>query len=139
MPSIVFNTNRNNLDIVARGKYLPTLREFFAILLTFSLTVFAWIFFRAANVTHAFSYISEIFSKSIFTIPSFGGGKMALIISLILILFIIIEWLGREHQYAIAHLGNNWPRAIRWSLYLGIVSTLFLFTGKEQIFIYFQF
>jgi len=139
MPSIVFNTHRNNLDIVARGKYLPTVKEFFDIGITFSLTVFAWIFFRAANVTHAFSYISEIFSKSVFTIPSFGGGKMAVIISLILLLFIIIEWLGREHQYAIAHLGNNWPRAIRWSFYLGIVSSLFLFTGKEQVFIYFQF
>jgi alginate O-acetyltransferase complex protein AlgI len=139
MPSIIFNTNRNNLDIVAKGKYLPTIREFIAVLLTFSLTVFAWIFFRAANVTHAFSYISEMFSNSIFTIPYFEGRKMAAIISFILILFIIIEWVGREQQYAIAQLGNKWPRALRWSLYLGIVSALFIFNGKEQIFIYFQF
>jgi D-alanyl-lipoteichoic acid acyltransferase DltB (MBOAT superfamily) len=47
---------------VAKGKYLPTLKEFFDIGLTFGLTVFAWIFFRANNVTHAMSYISGIFS-----------------------------------------------------------------------------
>ena len=73
MPSIVFKTNRNNLDIVAKGNYLPTIKEFFSILLTFSLTVFAWIFFRANNITHAFSFVSEIFSSSIFTFPHFPG------------------------------------------------------------------
>ncbi|MFZ4582432.1 MAG: MBOAT family O-acyltransferase [Paludibacter sp.] len=139
MPSIVFNTNRNNLDIVAKGKYLPTIKELGAILITFSLTVFAWIFFRAANVTHAFTYISEIFSKSILTIPDFGGGKDSILLSFVLIFFIIVEWLGREHQYAIALFGNNWPKPIRWGFYFGIISTLFIFTGKDQVFIYFQF
>jgi alginate O-acetyltransferase complex protein AlgI len=139
MPSIVFNTNRAHLDIVAKSRYLPTVKEFLSIGLTFSLTVFAWIFFRAASLTHAFNYISKIFSKSIFTIPSFEAEKAAVIVSFVLLIFIIIEWLGREHQYAIAHLGNKWPRTIRWSFYLGIVSLLFLFIGKEQLFIYFQF
>lgn len=139
MPSIVFNTNRTHLDIVAKGRCLPTLKEFLAIGLTFSLTVFAWIFFRAASVTNAFNYISKIFSKSIFTKPHFGGEKDAAIISFVIIIFIIIEWLGREDQYAIEHIGNKWPRTIRWSFYLGIVSSLFIFTGKEQLFIYFQF
>ena len=37
-------------------------------LLTFGLTVFAWIFFRAENIGHAFNYISEILSKSIFAL-----------------------------------------------------------------------
>ena len=40
MPSIIFNTNRNNLDIVAQGKYLPSLKELRSLAITFSLTVF---------------------------------------------------------------------------------------------------
>ena len=36
MPSIIFNTNRNNLDIVAKGKYLPTVKEFLSMGITFS-------------------------------------------------------------------------------------------------------
>lgn len=139
LPSIVFNTNRNNIDTVAKGKYLPTIREFFYIILTFSLTVFAWIFFRATDLTQAFNYISIIFSKSIFTIPSFGGGKNAIIISFVLVIFIAIEWLGREQQYAIACTAKKYPRTIRWAFYLGIVATLFIFSAKEQTFIYFQF
>jgi D-alanyl-lipoteichoic acid acyltransferase DltB (MBOAT superfamily) len=139
LPSIIFNTNRNNLDIVARGKYLPTIREFFAILLTFSLTVFAWIFFRAANITNAFSYISEIFSSSLLTIPNFPGIGKAVPIVFLTSIFLIVEWIGREQQYAIAHLGIKWYKPIRWAMYYLIILAIFYFTGKEQQFIYFQF
>ena len=139
MPSIIFNTNRNNLDIVAKGKYLPTIKEFLAIGLTFGLTVFAWIFFRAANVTHAFSFISEIFSSSLFTIPHFPGIGKAVSIIFLTGLFIIIEWLGREQQYAIAHLGIKWHRPVRWAMYYAIIIAIYSFAGSEQQFIYFQF
>jgi D-alanyl-lipoteichoic acid acyltransferase DltB (MBOAT superfamily) len=105
MPSIVFNTNRNNIDIVAIGKRLPTLKDFFAIIITFSLTVFAWIFFRATNLGHAFRYISKIFSNSLFTIPSFQDIDKSMITIVLVCFFIFIEWRGREGQYAIAQLG----------------------------------
>jgi len=140
MPSIIFNTNRNHLDIVAKGKYLPTLKEFIAIGITFSLTVFAWIFFRANSVTHAINYISEIFSGSLFTIPHFEGVKKAYTIVLITGLFLIMEWLGREQQYAIAKLGVSLNRATRWSIYVFLILVIF-YKGnyKENVFIYFQF
>jgi len=139
MPSIIFNTNRNNLEIVAKGKYLPGLKDLFSIGITFSLTVFAWIFFRAANVTHAFNYISEIFSSSLFTIPNFPGIKKAVSIVFLTVIFLIIEWFGREQQYAIANLGVKWNKKLRWAFYYGIILIIFYFTGKEQQFIYFQF
>lgn len=139
MPSIIFNTNRNNLDIVARGKYLPTIQEFFAILLTFFLTVFAWIFFRAANITHAFSYISEILSSSLLTLPHFPGIGKAVPIVLLTSIFLIVEWLGREQQYAIANLGIKWYKPLRWAMYYIIILAIYNFTGSEQQFIYFQF
>ena len=138
MPSIIFNTNRNNLDIVARGKYLPTLKEFFEIGITFSLTVFAWIFFRATNVKQAFSFISEIFSRSFFTIPQYIGELEPLII-LMIILFMLIEWFGREQQYALAQIGIKWKRPLRHLLYYVIILAILLFSTKEQQFIYFQF
>ena len=68
LPLLIFNKNRQHLDIVAKGKNLPTFKEFFQILITFGLTVFAWIFFRAENIGHAFSYISEIFSTSLISV-----------------------------------------------------------------------
>ncbi|MFH6994876.1 MBOAT family O-acyltransferase [Flavobacterium sp. FlaQc-48] len=139
MPSVIFNTNRNNLQIVAQGKYLPTVKEFLAIYLTFSLTVFAWIFFRANNLGHAFSYISQIFSSSLFTIPKFPGMSKAVIIAALTVVFIIVEWLGREQEYALANLGAKWYKPLRWTMYYIIIFAIYKFSGAEQQFIYFQF
>lgn len=135
MPSIIFNTNRNNLDTVAIGKIVPSIKEIFQILVTFTLTVFAWIFFRANNVDHAVNYISGIFTKSLFTIPP----DRPLILILIVIIFVLIEWLGREHQFAIANIDNKLPRQIRWVFYYAVIFMIFYFSGTEQQFIYFQF
>jgi len=139
MPSIIFNTNRNNLEIVAKGKYLPTFKEFISIGITFMLTVFAWIFFRANNVEHAFKYISIIFSKSLFTVPNFWEIHDTIPIVFLTILFLIIEWLGREEQYAIAKLGGKWYKPVRWAFYYSILLVIFYFAGSKQQFIYFQF
>ncbi len=139
MPSILFNTNRNNLDIVAKGKYLPTVKEFLSICLTFSLTVFAWIFFRANSISHAFSIISEICSSSLFTIPHFLGMGKSLSTVYMIVILLLVEWLGREKQYAIAHVGKKWKEPIRWAMYYAIMLAIFYSLGKEQQFIYFQF
>ena len=139
MPSIINNTHRDHLDIVARGKLIPSFKELISVILTFSLTVFAWIFFRANNVTHAFHIIAEICSPSLITIPYFPGIGLAKPVVLITILFFIVEWFGREQQYAIAHLGLKWDRPFRWAIYYAIIIAVFYFTGKQQQFIYFQF
>ena len=135
MPSIVFKSNRINLDIVAQGRTLPTLKELGAIILTFSLTVFAWIFFRADSLSHAFSYVSGIFSTSFFQNASF----VPLYMYLLIVGFIIIEWLGRESKYAIEHIGYRIPKLFRWGVYYVIIVLLFVFKGNVQEFIYFQF
>jgi D-alanyl-lipoteichoic acid acyltransferase DltB (MBOAT superfamily) len=70
MPSVLLKRNRNHLDIVAQGKYLPSVKEFFSMVLTLGLAVFGWIFFRAENVSHAFSFVSNLFSWSIFSVPN---------------------------------------------------------------------
>jgi len=142
MPSILFKTNRNNLDIVAAGKYFPSLKELLSIILTFSLTVFAWIFFRSETMAGAFEYISRIFSRSLFTIPEI---KLLLPVIaplklfLLLLLFIVIEWTGRTEQYALAKLEIKMPKVLRWATYYGILLAIYYFVGSSQQFIYFQF
>ena len=139
MPSIIFNTHRNNLDIVAMGRLLPSGKDFLSIVVTFGLTVFAWIFFRAGTVSQAVNYIAEIFSQSIFTIPQFPGMKRAAAITFLTGLFFIIEWNGRGQQFAIANLGVRWKRPLRHTLYYAIIFAIFWFGGNGQQFIYFQF
>jgi alginate O-acetyltransferase complex protein AlgI len=139
LPLLLTSNNRNNLEIVAKGKYFPTLKEFLFMLLTFSLTIFAWIFFRAASLGHAISYISEIFSPSLFSIPHFGGMKKAFTIGILTAVFLMIEWFGREGQYALSHLGLQWKRPVRYMMYYAILIAIFYFSGQDQQFIYFQF
>jgi D-alanyl-lipoteichoic acid acyltransferase DltB (MBOAT superfamily) len=139
LPLLLTNSNRNNLEIVAQGKNLPTLKELSFMLITFGLTVFAWIFFRAENIGHAINYISEIFSTSIFAIPEFDNRGRALITIVLVAGFVLVEWLGREQQYAIAYLGLKWKRPVRWAMYYAIVIIIFWFGGSQQEFIYFQF
>jgi hypothetical protein len=124
---------------VAQGKLLPSIKEVYFMLLTFGLTVFAWIFFRAENIGHAISYISEILSPSLFSIPKFAGMYNALITIILVGVFVLIEWFGREGQYAISNLGLKWKRPIRYVMYYAIIIVIFWFGGKEQQFIYFQF
>jgi alginate O-acetyltransferase complex protein AlgI len=142
LPLILTNNNRNNLEIVAKGKYFPTLKEFFFMLLTFVLTAFAWIFFRAETIGHAISYISEIFSISLFTSPniSFSINRKMIILSFLLIFLLISEWSGRENQHALEKLGINKPRIIRWLFYSFIVVLIGMYSQtSETPFIYFQF
>jgi D-alanyl-lipoteichoic acid acyltransferase DltB (MBOAT superfamily) len=138
MPSIILKTNRNNLEIVAMNKLIPSLRDVFNILLTFSLTVFAWIFFRAESVHHAIEYISGIINASLFTIPDV---KTAAYATLILIaFFMLIEWIGREHQFALQDFLVKKPRFIRWLFYGFIILLIGLFLQTHETpFIYFQF
>lgn len=108
-------------------------------LATFIIIMFSWIFFRADDVGHALTYISGIFSFSILTIPHFAGKRSALATVFFIAGFLIIEWLGRDQEYAIARLGLKWYRPVRWAMYYGIILAIFYFAGKEQQFIYFQF
>ena len=139
LPLLLTNNNRTNLETVAQGKLLPNLKETSFMLLTFGLTVFAWIFFRAENIGHAINYIAEIISPSLFSTPKFSEAPKALIIIILTGIFLLIEWQGRENQYAIERFGVKWRRTYRWSFYFMIITTLFIFSGKEQQFIYFQF
>lgn len=139
LPLLLTNKNRVNLDTVAQGKYFPTSKEIFLMLLTFSLAAFSRIFFRANDIEHAFGYISEILSPSLFIIPKFYDMRNALTTIILVSIFVLIEWLGREGQYAISRLNLKFNRPFRWALYFAIIFTIISYGGKKQAFIYFQF
>lgn len=140
MPLLVSGNNRNNLATVAQGKLFPDVKEFGQMVLTFGLTCLAWIFFRAENVGHAWSYISEIFSQSIIEIPRFPGMKKALTTIMLVTFFMAVEWHGREHQFAIQRSFSQKNRIVRWSFYAFIVFLIGMFMPTEETpFIYFQF
>ncbi|QXP80027.1 MULTISPECIES: MBOAT family O-acyltransferase [Winogradskyella] len=139
LPLLLTNNNRNNLAVVAKDKYLPTPKEFFLILITFSMTVLSWVFFRAENVEHALQYILDIFKdpQSFYTMAIYYNYRT---IILLILFFIILEWFGRENQYAIEKIGLKWKWYFRWFFYSFIVFLIGMFMQTaETPFIYFQF
>ena len=139
LPLLLAKKNRNYLGPVAEDKVWPNIKEASMMIGTFGLTVLAWVFFRAENVGHGFSIISEILSSSLFSLPAFEGKQRAAIVLLLIAIFMLIEWNGRDEDYAIANLGMKWKRPVRYSLYYGIMFALVWFQGEQQEFIYFQF
>lgn len=139
LPSIIFQTNRNNLEIVAKGSYLPSVREILQIGITFTLTVLAWIFFRAESVTQAFSILGEIFSSGLLSMPKFAAMGSGVRLSVLIMLFVLIEWLGREQTFAIENFGKRFHPVFRFALYYTILVLICLYGGSQQEFIYFQF
>lgn len=140
LPLLLTKNNRNNLETVAQRKLLPSVKELLSMIFTFGLTVFAWIFFRAENIDHAFSYINEIMSPSTFEIPNFSGMYNAMITIIIVGVFVLVEWFGRDGQYAIANLGLRWKPQLRYAFYYLIAFAIMYFGNfNENQFIYFQF
>ena len=107
--------------------------------LTFSLIVMGWIFFRAENLTHLTLILKQIFSPSLFTVPYFFGRLNAFYTLVGVVFFILIEWFGRESEYAIQTLGCKWKTSYRWLFYYGLIYVILIFAGSGQKFIYFQF
>jgi alginate O-acetyltransferase complex protein AlgI len=140
MPSIIYNTNRKNLDVVAGTKILPSLKEAVQIIITFSITCFAWIFFRAKDLDNAFDYIKGIFSKSLFTLPKFYSNHVSVkVLAVLLLLFLVKEWMNRSKNHALV-MSNNVPPFLRWTLYFFIFMAIMKWgvTAKTE-FIYFAF
>jgi alginate O-acetyltransferase complex protein AlgI len=134
LPLLLTNRNRVNTNLVAEGKYLPSLKELVQMAITFFITLVAWVFFRADNVMHAFDYLKNTFNSSLFRSVEIFPKT----ILLLLLFFIMIEWLGRSAEYAIEHI-DFVKKPVRWCFYLLLIILMFAFTGEEQQFIYFQF
>lgn len=136
LPSLFLKQNRKNLGIASEGRIIPTLRDFINIIGTFGLTVLAWVFFRAATLSDAFSILAKVFSLSIFKVPNYNNN---LNVNLMLITILVaLEWLQRDKKHPLEF--YNKPTWFRWACYVVIFNLLIYFGNfVNQSFIYFQF
>lgn len=133
----VFGINTKYKNVVAYGRYLPSIKELFQIALTFFLAVIGWILFRAESLGQAIDYLASMARNSFWGIPS-SSCAICLCFGFVLL---AIEWLQRDKQHAL-QFGNKKffsHRAVRWGIYYLIILVCFRFAGSSQTFIYFQF
>lgn len=132
LPLLLAKKNRNHLDDVASTSWLPSFKEFVQIAITFSLTTFAWIFFRAENVTEAMQYITQMFTGDSF-IPNVIRQKRMIPL---LLFFIFIEWISRKDEVVIIL-----KTKYRYFFYIAFVFIILYYasSAEKTSFIYFQF
>jgi alginate O-acetyltransferase complex protein AlgI len=134
---LVYLGKMNSSQIVAKGKWIPSLIEILKMLGLFVLIMLTDVFFRADTVIMAFNYINHIFSISIFSSP-LSILNNAFIISFVLVVFyMVVEWINREreHDFQIIYLNKFW----RWTAYYIIFFMILYFGQNADTFIYFQF
>lgn len=142
LPLMLLGKNRNNIGVVAEGRVFPKFKEVIQMVVTFFLMAFAWIFFRATDFNHAFLILKGIFSPSLFSIVDsdfWGASVKPIPMFLLIIIFLCVEWFGREGKHALENFGRKGNVFLRYTFYYTLGFMIIWFTGKEQAFIYFQF
>lgn len=136
IPLIITDKNRKFTNSVASGRYLPSFTESLFMAWTFILVLIGWIIFRADNISHAWEYISRMFTHWYFTQPIIGF-KALMWISVLM----LIEWIQRERQHAFDFSGRKLMsnKVVRWSVYAVTFVICIVFSGEQTNFIYFQF
>ena len=138
LPLLLTNKNRSNLNVIAQDKILPNISETIKMLSTFILTLFAWIFFRAENINQAFQIVAKIFSKTLFFTVYFP--RNFLMLPYLLLLFIILEWNGRNNNFALEKVLLTSHSILRWGFYAFLIFLIGMYMQTQETpFIYFQF
>lgn len=129
----------------------PYLYKILQVATTFSLTCFAWVFFRAKNLSEALYISKNLFAgiKDIDIILTskeliksnilLGQPKEEFIIAILAICFMETVHMIQRHE-SIRHMLSEKPVYVRWAIYyILIFSILFFGVFNSTQFIYFQF
>lgn len=117
----------------------PPFKDVLGMVLTFLLVTLGLIIFKAQNINQAFAYFTQMFTDTTFTLPNFDGMNRVFSAIIILCMFNVIEWLGKDVEYPIAKV-IQFKRPVRWLVYVFIIFLIGMYmqtTGTS--FIYFKF
>ena len=133
----LLGVNTKYKNVVAYGRYLPSMKETMQMALTFFLTVIGWIIFRAETMAQAVDYLTAMVSNKFFDASALFGVTC----TFFGIVLLAIEWLQRDKQHAL-QFSDVKPfnyRLVRWGIYYIIIMIIACYAGTSQTFIYFQF
>jgi hypothetical protein len=131
IPVLLSNNNKKyTSEVVAANTLLPSLKETLQMTATFALAAFAWIFFRAPDVSMAFDYIQHI-GHGLLQMPTKRLGIAYVIVPL------VIDWQQRWDERKVLAYRST---AARWIMYVLLGSAVLIYSVYNQgTFIYFQF
>ena len=138
IPFFLLGKNKLNLNERSPENYkalIPSIKEAFQIAFTFGMVCLAWVFFRAETVGEAWSYLSGMVSNPL--LPK-NFAWMGYDLRVLIIVYLILEWVGRFHFNWLARLEGKWYRFPAYFTTGCLVVFWGIFTEPIE-FIYFQF
>lgn len=134
LPLLLSNSNRNNMDAIQLKFNFDSVKVIMSILYTFLLTCVAWVFFRAKTITDAVAYLKQIITNRDFSFQYLDNERYSYELTLMIGLFVLIEWNSRTKTEPISGKGNMLKMA------LAVLAILAFGTYSDyKEFIYFQF
>lgn len=135
--AIITQQLRSKLDKLTGLSKNPKLHKAFNIIITFLLSCFAWIFFRANNIDDAFLIIKKVFT---FKGPLFIQNPSMVIYSftgIFILLFVDMKKEFYKGSFSFFNHQNWWVRNLSYATLVIIILLMGVFDGGQ--FIYFQF
>jgi D-alanyl-lipoteichoic acid acyltransferase DltB (MBOAT superfamily) len=134
LPSLLLGTNRDNIETAELHWNLNSIKVFFSILATFTITCVAWVFFRAKSITIAFDYLERIVTNRDFVSQYLTNERYNYELILMVLAFIIVEW---NCRFKIEPISGKYSGL---KLVLCVLAIIALGTYSDyKEFIYFQF
>lgn len=134
LPLLLNKRNRLHIGNIEGVSWNSGIKILFQITITFSLTCFAWIFFRAPSISDAFEYVGRLFSNQKFEVQYLDIERYSFELLIMLLLFVAFEWWNR---YKIEPISGKYTYT---KIVLGVVAlVLFGVYTEYKSFIYFQF
>ena len=134
LPLLLLNKNRNNLEDIHFKWNFNGFRTLFQVFITFLMTTFAWVFFRAKSISDAILYIKNMFTNLNFDSQYLGNARYAHEIVGLLAFFVLFEWFNK---YKIEPISGKYENVKLLFCIIAILA-LGVFSDYKE-FIYFQF
>jgi len=141
LPLLLLEKNRKYTVSLKDLRHVPDLKTLINIFATFTLTTFAWVFFRSNSIADAINYLKRIIVNSDYTSLSSNSTMNNTIWPLFIFIgfFVTVEWLNRDSETVVSRFLLE-RKFMRYSFYFLIIILIIININNEASgFIYFQF
>lgn len=134
LPLLLLKRNRKNVDQFYLKFDISSMKIMLNIVITFTITCLAWIFFRSKTIQDAYFYISRMLTNLNFSEQYFKIERYNYELIYLLLFFIVVEWNNRTKIEPISGKYNY----LKLSLCIAALLALGVYSDYKE-FIYFQF
>jgi alginate O-acetyltransferase complex protein AlgI len=137
IPLLLTKRNRKHTTDITNRDLITKPLTILKIIVTFLMVNIAWVFFRSPSISSAIKYLKIMFTK-LADSPARSYEIYSKPVFFAIIVMIIFEWIHRSKRHGLQF--DNWPKFVRWLIYLLIAYAIFLYGNFNQVeFIYFAF